>query len=121
MAADYISIWMAPRRARTVCSARKTRASTRAHLRPGDRLAIRGANQVEGHVLRVVRDGMPVDWGGRLGTVRHTWSEVGARFVGWRGGRWPGVTPDPTVHPTAAAPTRTVSHRRHPGRGADRA
>jgi hypothetical protein len=32
-------------------------------------------------VLRVDRDGLLVDWGGRLGTVRHIWSEVGARFA----------------------------------------
>ena len=51
------------------------------HIRPGDHLAVRGADQVEGRVLRVDRDGPMVDWGGRLGTVRHPWSEVGARFV----------------------------------------
>jgi hypothetical protein len=50
------------------------------HIRPGDRLAVRGADQVEGRVLRVDHDGLRVDWGGRLGTVRHNWSEVGARF-----------------------------------------
>jgi hypothetical protein len=32
-------------------------------------------------VLCVDRDGLLVDWGGRLGMVRHTWSEVGVRFV----------------------------------------
>jgi hypothetical protein len=36
----------------------------------------RRADQVEGGVLRVDRDGLPVDWGGRLGTGRHAWSEV---------------------------------------------
>jgi hypothetical protein len=51
------------------------------HIRPGDRLAVRGADQVEGRVLRVDRDGLLVDWGGRLGMVRHSWSEVGDRFA----------------------------------------
>ena len=51
------------------------------HIRPGDRLVIRGADRVEGRVLRVDRDGLLVDWGARLGTVRHPWLEVGARFV----------------------------------------
>ena len=51
------------------------------HLRPADRLAVRGADQVEGRVLRVDRDGILVDWGGRLGTQRHDWSDVGTRFV----------------------------------------
>lgn len=32
-------------------------------------------------MLRVDSDGLTVDWGGRLGTVRHAWSEVGARFL----------------------------------------
>ena len=50
-------------------------------LRPGDRLMIRGADQVEGRVLRVDRDGLLVDWGGRLGQARHPWSDVGARLV----------------------------------------
>jgi hypothetical protein len=36
-------------------------------------------------VLRVDRDGLLVDWRGRLGTVRHGWSEVGARFARARG------------------------------------
>jgi hypothetical protein len=31
-----------------------------------------GADQGEGRVLRVDRDGLLVDWGGRLGTVRRT-------------------------------------------------
>jgi hypothetical protein len=30
---------------------------------------------------QALRVGQPVDWGGRPGTVRHSWSEVGARFV----------------------------------------
>ena len=51
------------------------------HIRPGDRLVVRGADQVEGRVLRVDRDGLLVDWGGRLGTQRHGWSEVGTRFA----------------------------------------
>jgi hypothetical protein len=51
------------------------------HIRPGDRLVVRGADQVEGRVLRVDASGLLVDWGGRLGTMRHDWSEVGARFV----------------------------------------
>ena len=51
------------------------------HIRPGDLLAVRGAEQVEGRVLRLDRDGLMVDWGERLGTVRHSWSEVGARFL----------------------------------------
>jgi hypothetical protein len=51
------------------------------HIQPGDRLTIRGADQVEGRVLRVDRDGLLVDWGGRLGSERHPWSEIGARFV----------------------------------------
>ncbi|TMC12357.1 MAG: hypothetical protein E6J41_03020 [Chloroflexi bacterium] len=51
------------------------------HIRPGDRLAVRGADQVEGRVRRVDRDGILVDWGGRLGTQRHDWSDVGARLV----------------------------------------
>ena len=50
------------------------------HIRPGDRLLIHGADQVEGRVLRVDRDGVLVDWGRRLGQVRHPWVEVGARF-----------------------------------------
>jgi hypothetical protein len=50
-------------------------------LGPAARLPPRGADPVEGRVLRVDRDGLLVDWGGRLGTVRHSWSEVGARFV----------------------------------------
>jgi len=50
------------------------------HIRPGDRLVVRDADQVEGRVLRVDRDGLLVDWGGRLGKHRHPWSEVGARF-----------------------------------------
>jgi len=29
----------------------------------------------------VDRDGILVDWGGRLGTQRHDWSDVGARLV----------------------------------------
>jgi hypothetical protein len=37
--------------------------------------------QLEGRVLRVDRDALLVDWGGRLGTVRHSWSEVGDRFA----------------------------------------
>ena len=37
------------------------------HLRPGDRLAVRGADQVEGPVLRVERDGLLVDLRGRRG------------------------------------------------------
>jgi hypothetical protein len=44
-------------------------------------MVVRGADHVEGRVLRVDRDGTLVDWGSRLGTVRHPWSEVGARFV----------------------------------------
>ena len=40
------------------------------HIRPADRLAPCGADQVEGRVMRVDRDGLLVDWGGRLGTVR---------------------------------------------------
>jgi hypothetical protein len=36
-----------------------------------------GADQVEGRVLRVDRDGLLVDPGGRLVAVRHSWSEVG--------------------------------------------
>jgi hypothetical protein len=51
------------------------------HIRPGDRLPPHVADQVEGRVLRVDRDGLLVDWGGRLGTVRRSWAEVGARFV----------------------------------------
>ena len=51
------------------------------HIRPGDHLAVRGADQVEGRVLRVARDDPLVDWGGRLGTVRNSWSEVGVRFM----------------------------------------
>jgi hypothetical protein len=51
------------------------------HIRPGDHLAVRGADRVEGRVLRVDRDGVLVDWGGRIGTQRHDWSDVGARFV----------------------------------------
>ncbi len=31
-------------------------------------------------VLRVDRDGLLVDWGGRLGQLGHSWSEVGAQF-----------------------------------------
>jgi hypothetical protein len=42
---------------------------------------VRGAERVEGRVLRVNRDGLVVDWGGQFGTQRHPWSEVGARFV----------------------------------------
>jgi FKBP-type peptidyl-prolyl cis-trans isomerase 2 len=37
-------------------------------IRPGDRLAVRDADNVEGRVLRVDRDRVLVDWGGRLGT-----------------------------------------------------
>jgi hypothetical protein len=48
------------------------------HIRPADRLPPRGADQVEGHVLRVDRDGLLVDWAGRLGTVRHPCSESAA-------------------------------------------
>ena len=51
------------------------------HIRPGDRLVVRDADQVEGRVLRVDRDGLLVAWAGRLGGHRHPWSEVGARFV----------------------------------------
>jgi hypothetical protein len=51
------------------------------HIRPGDHLAVRGAEQVEGRVLRADRDGVLVDWGARLGTVRHPWTEIGVRFV----------------------------------------
>jgi hypothetical protein len=51
------------------------------HIRPGDRLGVRGADQGEGRVRRVDRDGILVDWGGRLGTQRHDWSDVGARLV----------------------------------------
>jgi hypothetical protein len=51
------------------------------HIRPGDVLAVRGAERVEGRVLRVDRDGLLVDWGGRLGVQRHAWSEVGVRFL----------------------------------------
>jgi len=51
------------------------------HVRPGDQLAVRGADHVEGRVLFIDRDGLLVEWGGRLGTVRHPWSEVGARLV----------------------------------------
>jgi hypothetical protein len=51
------------------------------HIRPGDRLGVRGADEVEGRVLRVDRDGLLVEWAGRLGALRHPWSEVGARFV----------------------------------------
>jgi hypothetical protein len=38
--------------------------------------------------LRVDRDGLLVDWSGRLGTVRQSWSVVGAQFgrVGRRAG-----------------------------------
>jgi hypothetical protein len=54
---------------------------TVSHIRPGDHLTIRGVDRVEGRVLRVDRDGLLVDWGGRLGTVRHPWSEVGDRFA----------------------------------------
>jgi hypothetical protein len=50
------------------------------HIRPGDRLVIHGADNVEGRVLSVDRDGVVVDWGRRLGKVRHAWMEVGARF-----------------------------------------
>jgi hypothetical protein len=32
-------------------------------------------------LLRVDCGGLLVDWGGRLGTVRHPWSEVGERFA----------------------------------------
>ena len=51
------------------------------HLRPAAPLPPRGADQVEGRVLRVDRDGLLVDWGGRFGQLRHPWSEAGARFV----------------------------------------
>jgi hypothetical protein len=51
------------------------------HIRPGDRLEVRGADRVEGRVLRVDGDGLLVDWGARLGTVRHNWSEIGERFA----------------------------------------
>jgi hypothetical protein len=44
-----------------------------------------GADQVEGRVLRVDRDGLLVDWGGRLGTVRRSWS--GGRRTVRAGGR----------------------------------
>ena len=40
------------------------------HIRPCDRFTIPGAGQVEGRVLRVDRDGLLVDWGGRLGQPR---------------------------------------------------
>jgi hypothetical protein len=50
------------------------------HIRPGDRLVIHGADHVEGRVLSVDRDGVVVDWGRRLGTVRHAWMDVGTRF-----------------------------------------
>jgi hypothetical protein len=40
-----------------------------------------GAQQVERRVLRADRDGVLVDWGARLGTLRHPWAEIGARFV----------------------------------------
>jgi hypothetical protein len=49
--------------------------------RPGDRLAVRDTDHVEGRVLRVDHDGVLVDWGRRLKTQRHAWSDVGARFV----------------------------------------
>ncbi len=32
-------------------------------------------------MLRVDHDGLLVDWGARLGTVRNTWTEVGDRFA----------------------------------------
>lgn len=51
------------------------------HIRPGDRLAVHGDDQVEGRVLRVDVNGVLVDWGSRLGTQRHPWSDVGARLV----------------------------------------
>jgi len=51
------------------------------HIRPGDRLAVRGADQVEGRVRRLDRDGILVDWDGRLGTQRYDWSDVGTRLV----------------------------------------
>jgi hypothetical protein len=41
-----------------------------------------GAAQVEGRVLRVDRDGLLVDWDGRLGTVRHGCAEVGVVRAG---------------------------------------
>jgi hypothetical protein len=47
---------------------------------PAARLPPHGADQVEGRVLRIDGDGLLVDRGGRLATVRHAWSEVGARF-----------------------------------------
>jgi hypothetical protein len=56
------------------------------HLRPAARQPPRAADQVEARVLGVDRDGPLVDWGGRLGAVRYSWSEVGAQLVGagWR-------------------------------------
>lgn len=51
------------------------------HIRPGDRLAVRGAERVEGRVLRVDHAGVLVDWGDQLGTQRHPWSDMGARFI----------------------------------------
>ena len=47
----------------------------------GERRPPHAASQVEGRVLRVDRDGLLVDEGGRLGLVRHGWAEVGERFV----------------------------------------
>jgi hypothetical protein len=64
---------------------------TVSHIRPGDRLAVYGAEQVEGRVMRVDRDGLMVDWGRQLGAQRHDWLDVGARFVRLpRGQRSPG-------------------------------
>lgn len=37
------------------------------YLRPGDRLAVRGADQVEGRMLRIDRDGLLVDLGRAAG------------------------------------------------------
>jgi len=41
----------------------------RSHIRHGDRLPPPSAGRVEGRVLRIDRDDLLVDWGGRLGTV----------------------------------------------------
>jgi len=50
-------------------------------MRPGDRVAVREADHLEGRVLRVDRDGVLVDWRGRLETQRNAWSDIGARWL----------------------------------------
>jgi len=61
------SLWMAVHVKQTSCSG----------LLDISRVAmetVRGADQVESRVLRVGRDGLRGDWGGRLGTGRRSWS-----------------------------------------------